>query len=945
MEKEKSFLLIIDGSSLLSTQFYGNLPREILFAKTQEEKEKYYHKIMQTSKGVYTNAVYGFFRTLLRIVKEQKPSHLVVTWDISRDTFRRKLYPAYKAQRSETMLPLKEQFVLCQNALESVGICQLMDEEYEADDFSGTMASMFEGEIPVRILTKDNDYLQLVTENTHLWLMHSTAKKTEELFAKYKMDPKVVRCPERTFEFTPELIKKEFGILPSSVPDLKALQGDTSDNIKGVPGVGEKAAAALIAEYETIDALYDVVRGIDETEKKKLNQHWKEKLGLTRSPMAYLLKEDEEELVGEKAAFLSRQLATIKRDVPVKQNELSAYEINLDIDAAKKLFHELEFKSLVSELPSEEQKEEQTTVYRLITDLSEAEEYFRTLADTGKRSVPYAFSEIRDAGELFGYAFAESAQEVVFLRATGFLNEIFLVDRMQRLLAAKRKIVAFDIKSSTVLCENARAEDCFDVAVAAYLLDPLRAEYSYDEVLLEYLQTTSVVKNDLPKDLSLTEAENLWEEKVLQLCCAQALAAIRLYPVLEEKLKKQGMDTLFDTIEMPLVFTLYRMEKRGICADKGALVRLSMKLEEEILALEKEIYQKAGEVFNINSPKQLSVILFEKMQLPAPKKTKSGYSTSVEVLEKLRDEAPVVDDILNYRQLTKLKSTYADALAEAIEEDGRIHCSFNQTITATGRLSCTKPNLQNIPVRTELGRSIRKVFVPADGCVFVDADYSQIELRIMAAMSGDQNLIDAYRNKVDIHRLTASEVFHVPFDEVTAELRSNAKAVNFGILYGISSFGLGQGLNISRKEAEQYIEKYFETYPVIKEFLDKLVEEARNNGTVKTVYGRIRPIPEISSTNYMQRSFGERIAMNSPIQGTAADIMKLAMIRVENRLNAETKDSKLILQIHDELLVEAAIEEKELVACILKEEMEAAAQLAVPLVAEVKEGLSWYDAK
>lgn len=945
MEKEKSFLLIIDGSSLLSTQFYGNLPREILFAKTQEEKEKFYHKIMQTSKGVYTNAVYGFFRTLLRILKEQKPSHLVVTWDISRDTFRRKLYPAYKAQRSETVLPLKEQFILCQKALEAVGICQLMDEEYEADDFSGTVASMFEETLPVRILTKDNDYLQLVTENTHLWLMHSTAKKTEELFAKYKLDPKTVRCPERTFEFTPELIKKEFGILPSSVPDLKALQGDSSDNIKGVPGVGEKAAAALIAEYETIDALYDTVRGIDEAGKKELNQYWKEKLGLTRSPLAYLLKEDEEELVGEKAAFLSRRLATIKRDVPVKQKELSAYEVSLNVDAAKKLFHELEFKSLVFELPCEEQKEEQVTVYRLITDLAEAEEYFCTLSDEKKQSVPYAFSEIRDEGALFGYAFAESAQEVVFLRATGFLNEIFLEDRMQRLLATKRKVVSFDIKSSTVLCENAKEENCFDAAVAAYLIDPLRAEYSYDEVLLEYLETTSVVRKDLPKELSLTEAENLWEEKVLQLCCAQALAAIRLYPVLEETLKKLEMDSLFYTIEMPLVFTLYRMEKCGICADKEALVCLSAKLEEEIFTLEKEIYQKAGETFNINSPKQLSVVLFEKMQLPAPKKTKSGYSTSVDVLEKLRDEAPIVDDILNYRQLTKLKSTYADALAEAIGTDGRIHCSFNQTITATGRLSCTNPNLQNIPVRTELGRSIRKVFVPEDGYVFVDADYSQIELRIMAAMSGDRNLIDAYRNKVDIHRLTASEVFHVPFDEVTAELRSNAKAVNFGILYGISSFGLGQGLNISRKEAEQYIAKYFETYPVIKEFLDKLVEEARNTGAVKTVYGRIRPIPEISSTNFMQRSFGERIAMNSPIQGTAADIMKLAMIRVEKRLREEAKASKLILQIHDELLVEAAVEEKDLVVRILKEEMESAAQLAVPLVAEVQEGLSWYDAK
>ena len=942
---ENNFLLIIDGSSLLSTQFYGNLPREILFAKTQEEKEKYYYKIMQNSKGVYTNAVYGFFRTLLRIIKEQKPSHLVVTWDISRDTFRRKLYPEYKAQRSETMLPLKEQFELCQKALASVGVCQLMDENYEADDFSGTVAALFEQEIPVRILTKDNDYLQLITEHTHLWLMHSTAKKTEELFAKYKLNPKAVKCPERTFEFTPELVKKEFGISPLSVPDLKALQGDSSDNIKGVPGVGEKAAAALIAAYETIENLYDTIRDADETEKKEINLYWKQELGLSRSPMAYLLKEAEDELVGERAAVLSKQLATIKRDVPLEKKTLSEYAVQFDIDTAKKLFHELEFKSLLSELPENGQKEEKKTDYRWISDLSEAEAFFRSMASEKKKEMPYALSEIMDDGALFGYAFAESVEEVVFLRASGFLSEVFLEDRIKRLFETGRTVIAFDIKKTKLLCENLSAAQCFDAAIAAYLIDPLRGEYPYHEVLMEYEETTCVVRNELPKDMSLTEVELLWTEKLVHFCCAEALAAIRLYPVLRTKLQELGMETLFSEIEMPLLFTLYRMEQRGIKADKDALVSLSRSLESEISNLERQIYEMAGEVFNINSPKQLGVILFERLRLKAPKKTKSGYSTSVDVLEKLRDEAPIVDDILNYRQLTKLKSTYADALAEAIADDGRIHCNFNQTITATGRLSCTNPNLQNIPVRTELGRSIRKVFVPEDGYVFVDADYSQIELRIMAAMSGDKNLINAYRNKTDIHRLTASEVFHVPFDEVTPQLRSSAKAVNFGIIYGISSFGLGQGLNISRKEAEEYIAKYFETYPVIKEFLDRMVEEGRNNGMVRTEYGRIRPIPEITSTNFMQRSFGERIAMNSPIQGTAADIMKIAMLRVEKRMREETEKSRLILQIHDELLVEAALEEKETVIRILTEEMEAAAQLEVPLEVEAKTGFSWYEAK
>jgi len=942
---EDNFLLIIDGSSLLSTQFYGNLPREILFAKTQEEKEKYYYKIMQNSKGVYTNAVYGFFRTLLRIIKEQKPSHLVVTWDISRDTFRRKLYPEYKAQRSETMLPLKEQFELCQKALGAVGVCQLMDENFEADDFSGTVAALFEKEIPVRILTKDNDYLQLITEQTHLWLMHSTAKKTEELFTKYKLDPKVVKCPERTFEFTPELVKEEFGIFPVSVPDLKALQGDSSDNIKGVPGVGEKAAAALIAKYETIEALYDAIRDADETKKKEINLQWKQELGLSRSPMAYLLKEDESELVGEQAAVLSKKLATIKRDVPLQKQALADYAFKIDLDAAKKLFHELEFKSLLAELPENEKKQEQKTGYRWITDLSEAEEYFRDMADIKKETMPFAFSEVKDAGAVFGYALAESVEEIVFLRASGFLSEAFLEDRLKRLFATGRKVVAFDVKKSKLMCENLKVEQSFDLAIAAYLIDPLRGEYPYDEVLLEYDGTTSVVRSELPKDMSLTEVELLWNDKLVHFCCAEAFAAIRLYPILDNKIRVMGMERLFYEIEMPLLFTLYRMEQRGIKADKEALICFGKSLETEIASLEKQIYDKAGEVFNINSPKQLGVVLFEKMQLKAPKKTKSGYSTSVDVLEKLREEAPIVEDILNYRQLTKLKSTYADALAEAIAADGRIHCSFNQTITATGRLSCTNPNLQNIPVRTELGRSIRKVFVPEEGYVFVDADYSQIELRIMAAMSGDRNLIEAYRNKTDIHRLTASEVFHVPFDEVTPELRSSAKAVNFGIIYGISSFGLGQGLNISRKEAEEYIAKYFETYPVIKEFLDRMVEEGRNNGMVRTEYGRIRPIPEISSTNFMQRSFGERIAMNSPIQGTAADIMKIAMLCVEKRISEETKNSRLILQIHDELLVEAALDEKETVIRILKEEMESAANLEVPLEVEAKTGLSWYEAK
>ena len=486
----------------------------------------------------------------------------------------------------------------------------------------------------------------------------------------------------------------------------------------------------------------------------------------------------------------------------------------------------------------------------------------------------------------------------------------------------------------------------FDAGIAAYLLNPLKSEYTYDDIAKEYLDEMLPAKEDLLGKLTYGKAiQEGKEEEIQKSICYMAYTALKARIPLLNALKETGMDRLFAQVEMPLLFTLSDMEKEGILVNGAELKEYGEKLQVRILELEKEIWQQAGEEFNINSPKQLGVILFEKMQMPGGKKTKTGYSTAADVLDKLAPEHKIVADILEYRQLTKLKSTYADGLANFIDEGGRIHSTFNQTITATGRISSTEPNLQNIPVRTELGRLLRKVFIPKEGFVFLDADYSQIELRVLAHMSGDEKLIQAYKEAQDIHRITASQVFHIPFEEVTPLQRRNAKAVNFGIVYGISSFGLSQDLSITRKEAAQYIENYFETYPKIKGFLDSLVAQAKEQGYVSTMFGRRRPVPELKSSNFMQRSFGERVAMNSPIQGTAADIIKIAMVRVNQRLKEENLRSRLILQVHDELLIETAVEEIQQVSAILEQEMKGAADLSVPLEIDMHTGKSWYEAK
>ena len=943
---DNDYLLLIDGSSLLSTQYYGNLPREILFAKSDEEKKKFYHKIMQTRTGIYTNAIYGFMRTLLKIIKEQKPAYIAVAWDKSRNTFRRELYSEYKGNRGETPKPLKDQFVLCEELLEKMGIKQFMDERFEADDFCGSLSCKFQDTLPVKILTKDNDYLQLVNEKTNLWLMHSTAQKTEELYKKYGMvhDETV---PERAFNLTKELVKKEFGVEPESINSLKGLQGDSSDNIKGVPGVGPATAVALIAKYGSVEALYDDIRDLDEKAQKQKALEWKNELGITRSPFGPLLKTSEEELVGEKAAMISKQLATIKCDIPLDIT-LEDLRYKPDTAALRSEFARLEFASLRIDDDTEEVNKK-TKETETITDFNRALRLKdELLKEKGVIGAALAYDDTARIKEYMPeaiYALALSAPEKnYYITAEGFITGDLLADTLKGLIMSGCRISLMDVKKTFKLIGADEIGNAFDVSIAAYLINPLLGSYQYNDAASVAGIPIPPSRSDILGKTPVKEAYAANPEALMKTVIAEAETAELLRDIFTKELEEAGMLKLYNEVELPLTLVLKEMEKNGVQVLLEELTKFGEKLNADIGVLEKEIYAGCGEEFNINSPKQLGVILFEKLKLPYGKKTKTGYSTSADVLEKLKLEDPVVEKILNYRTLTKLKSTYADGLKDYIDDDGRIRTNLNQTVTATGRLSSTEPNLQNIPIRESLGRELRKVFVPAEGKIFVDADYSQIELRILASLSGDEKLIGAYRNSADIHQSTASAVFKVPMEEVTKELRSRAKAVNFGIVYGISSFGLGTGLNIPKKEAEQYIKSYFETYPGVKKYLDDMVSGATKNGYSTTMFGRRRPIPELSSTNFIQRSFGERIAMNSPVQGSAADIIKIAMLKVYKRLKAECPEARLLLQIHDELLVEVPEDKADLAEKIMTEEMQSAADMPVSLEVGTARGRSWFEA-
>ncbi|MCR5469086.1 MAG: DNA polymerase I [Lachnospiraceae bacterium] len=870
-------LVLIDGHSILHRAFFG-IPD------------------LTNSAGLHTNAIYGFLNILFKLIDEENPDYLVVTFDRSAPTFRHKMYEAYKGTRKPMEDELRQQIPVMKEMLKAMNITVAEMDGYEADDLMGTLAKRAEKlGMEVSLVSGDRDLLQIATDHIRIRI------------------PKTKRNGTEIEDYYASDVKERYQVTPTEFIDLKALMGDTADNIPGVPGIGEKTGTNIIVAYGSIENAHDHVEEIKPNKaRENLKEYWEQ-------------------------AVLSKKLATIDIDAPVEVKFEDAKYNNPFTPEAYKMCRELELKSFLKRFENAGPAEEEKIEFRFIEELGEADNFF---AGTSEKELGMAVELLE--GEIAAVSFT-GEKETVMLVPGGFVTSDYLASKIKE-FSSNKSIDCFDLKK-IVRRFDIETQNHFDVSIAAYLINPLTGSYTYDDVAKNYLDKMLPSESEILGKVKRNSIPEENKELLFKLLANESYVAFHAKKVLTEKLKETGMEELFEQVELPLVYCLSDMEKEGIYVDKDALKEYGENLVGRIGELEKDIYEAAGEEFNINSPKQLGVILFEKMELPGAKKTKTGYSTSADVLDKLAGDYKIVKDILEYRQLTKLKSTYADGLFSVIEEDGRIRSTFNQTITATGRLSSTEPNLQNIPIRMEIGRQIRKAFLPKEGFVFVDADYSQIELRVLAHMSDDANLIEAYKSAKDIHRITASQVFHVPFDEVTDLQRRSAKAVNFGIVYGISSFGLGQDLGITRKEAQEYIDRYFETYPGIKGFLDKAVEDAKENGYSVTLFGRRRPIPELSSGNFMQRSFGERVAMNAPIQGTAADIIKIAMIRVHDRLKKENLKSKLILQVHDELLIEAAEDEVDLVERILDEEMHKAASLKVSLEIDCHTGKNWYDAK
>lgn len=869
-----SKIVLIDGHSILNRAFYG-LPD------------------LTNAEGLHTNAIYGFLTIMFKLLEEEKPEYLTVAFDVHAPTFRHKMYAEYKGTRKPMADELRQQVPVIKEVLHAMGVKTIECAGLEADDLIGTLSNRCENEgMEVTVISGDRDLLQLATEHVKIRIPKTKQGKTE-------IEDYYAKDVEERYQVTP----KEF-------IDLKALMGDTADNIPGVPSIGEKTATKIITQYHSIEEAHEHVDELKPPRASKaLSEHWD-------------------------LAVLSKELATInvKADFPYELSEAKLG--NLYTEEAYIFFQKLEFKNLLSRFDVSAPANKVEDGFKIITSKSEAEKVF-VQAEEASTIGAVIFKDLENVLPLFadqaglgGIGLCFSKEESYCIKVEKDITGEWLLKKLADVAEKAETYAMFHLKESMEQVTIRNQANCFDVSVATYLLNPLKNNYTWEDVAREHLGL--MIDEKIDQDMK---------------ACYESYVNYASVEVLRQKLRDTKMDTLFRDIEMPLVFTLFDMEQNGIRVEADALKQYGDQLAGKIAELEKEIYEEAGETFNINSPKQLGVVLFENMKLPGGRKTKTGYSTAADVLEKLAPEHPVVAKILEYRQYTKLKSTYADGLANYIQDDGRIHGKFNQTITATGRISSTEPNLQNIPVRMELGRLIRKVFIPEEGYRFVDADYSQIELRVLAHCSGDEHLIQAYKEQSDIHRITASQVFHIPFDEVTPQQRRNAKAVNFGIVYGISSFGLSQDLSITRKEAAKYIDDYFATYPGIKTFLDHAVTHAKEEGYVVTLFGRRRPVPELSSSNFMQRSFGERVAMNSPIQGAAADIIKIAMIRVNQRLKDQKMKSRLVLQVHDELLIEAYEPELDEVQNILKEEMEHAAELKVPLEIDMHTGDNWYEAK
>jgi len=871
MSKER--LLILDGHSLMYRAFYA-LPA------------------LTNSDGIYTNAVYGFTTMLLKMKEEFKPDYIVTTFDRRAPTFRHEEYKEYKAGRKKMPDELRGQFDLVRELLEKMAIDIFELDGFEADDLIGTLSVFAEKQgLEVFIVTGDKDALQLATDNVKV-VINKKGMSEKEIYDRNRMI-------------------EEFGVTPCEFIDVKGLMGDASDNIPGVPGIGEKTAYKLIKQYKSIENL---LMNIDKVSGKKLVENL----------MTY----------SEQAIF-SKKLATIITCVPM-EIDLSSIKSKekYDVRAVKDLFYKLQFKSLISKIPDNEETIEEifSADFTIIDKISDLIEVMREIKDTiyiiFDIDSANVFSKIGVSNIYFNYK-----EKNYLIKITDLFNE----DEEKAIKYLKTILESKDIKKVSHAVKNAYTAlnkkgiklqgIQFDTELAAYLLDSAKKEYSL-ETLMDTNLRISIKGEGHAKEIN-------------------KVALLKgLYEILEPKIKEYEMEELLHKVEQPLTEAISYMEAEGFTINKDKLAELGIKFASDIVALESTIFALAGEEFNVKSPKQLGKILFEKLDLPVIKKTKTGYSTNVEVLEALADKHPIITEITRYRQLTKIFSTYIEGLQAVIDTDGRIHSNFTQTVTTTGRLSSTEPNLQNIPIRHEMGRAIRKVFIPHnDQCVILSADYSQIELRVLAHIAQDDNLIEAFIEHCDIHTKTASEVFNVPIDDVTSRMRSNAKAVNFGIVYGIGEFSLAKDLNISRKEAKIYIETYFERYPNVKKYMEDIVVEAEKNNSVITILSRRRFIPEINSANKIVKSFGRRLAMNTPIQGSAADIIKMAMVNVFDKLKEEGLKSTLILQVHDELILNVYKDELKQVECLVKYQMENVIKLLVPLEVEISIGETWYEAK
>ena len=846
-------------------------------------------RYLSAKDGTPTNAIYGFLNILLKLIKEQEPDYICAAFDVKAPTFRHKQYEGYKAQRKPMPEGLAAQMPLAKDVLRAMGVTILEKEGYEADDIIGTVARLCEeSEISCFIATGDKDDLQLASDKTKVILTVTKSGYNE------------------TIIYDDKAVKEKYHVTPTEFIDVKALMGDPSDNIPGVKGVGEKTAMSLIEKHHSIEYIYE---NIDD-------------IGL-KGAMLQKMKD------GREMAFMSKELATINRNTPIEFNAeecvFDGFENNGEL---YEILKRLELNSIIKklDLSGGDNVKENEDIFK---------DFSYQVGDKNMISGDKVTVVLDFDGDNISSAAVGVGNNAVVLNEQDDIKELLEDDSIAK--------VMFDVKEAIVKL-NGRIDIkniSDDTAIAAYLVDPAKNEYTIEKLTSEYFGT--VIEKPEVKQLSLLDDVETDRSEYLAKC---AVALGVLNECIGDKIKENGQEKLYQEVELPLVTVLAHLEINGFLVDDNQLKEFADKLGEKIDALTNEIYMLAGEEFNINSPKQLGVILFEKLELKPVKKTKTGYATNADVLEKLRDKHPIVNFIMEYRQLAKLKSTYCDGLRAVVNPNThRIHSVFTQTVTVTGRLSSTEPNLQNIPTRTELGREIRKMFVAKDGYVLVDADYSQIELRVLAHIANDETMINAFRNNEDIHAVTASQVLGIPLEDVTKEQRSSAKAVNFGIVYGIGEFSLAQDLHISVKEAKAYIESYLEKYHGVRNYMESIKEQAKKDGYVKTMLNRIRYIPELKSPNYNIRQFGERVALNTPIQGTAADIIKLAMVRVDNRLINEGLKSKLILQVHDELIVEAHKDEVDKVKQILSEEMQSAMELNVPLKVDMSTGHSWYDAK